>query len=361
MIDPKESQAFGLVASIVTGLAVLAAVLSFFNKELNFWHVNEVLGPVLGFIAACLSGYALFASGQGKIELYYEGVGLFLGKPNGKIYRNGKHWFCPLFSGAILVPTREEIYELDMPGEEIDAQDGALVFFGVEKSGGKKNTVQYSVVDWARYLAVPDPEKLLKSAYLESARLFFGQLSQAIGVKSVRKLFSEFLMIEPGDTPALIVFEGHLRSATFPIKDVLKNGQVAQERLFSDDSVLAIIANAGKFLSEAASWGVGEINVFIPNVRENPAAEVANMAKQEAEQAMVVLETNVGKIRQLGKTLASDGVSPDLAFLGVTAISGKKVDLKHETFNVPGLTDAIKSIGGKAVDAYLESRKKGVS
>src|ERR1700691_3243303 len=101
MINPKGSQAFGLGASAVTGLAVFTAIWGCFVWKLNFWHLHEIFGPALGFIGACLSAYVMFMSGQGEtIDLYFKGIGLFLGKPNGKVYANGKHWFCPVLSGA---------------------------------------------------------------------------------------------------------------------------------------------------------------------------------------------------------------------------------------------------------------------
>ena len=366
MISPKESQTDGLVTSVATGLIVFAAIWWLFVSYLHFWYIHQVLGPVFGFIGGCLSAYAMFASGQGEIELYYKGIGLTLGKPNGKEYTNGKHWFCPVLRGARLVPTKAEKFELDMPGEEIDAQDGAPVFFGLKENGGKVNTLQYSIVDWTLYLPTKDPGRLLKSAYLQGARLFFGQLSKAIGVKNVRKFFSEFLMLEPRNDPAVppsthVAFENQLRAATFQVKDKDGNIVATQERLFSDPSVDAIMADAGKFLSEAAGWGIGNITVFIPNARENPVAEAANMAKEQAKQKMVVLETNVNKIRELAQGPTADGVSQDLAWLTVTALSGQPVELKHETFDVPGLKEVVQSIGEKAIKAYLKSNAKGAT
>ncbi len=369
MISPKQSQAFGLVVSIVTGFAVFGVVWWFIAWQLDFWYLDEVLAPVVGIILGGLSGYWMFMSRQREVPLNWVGVSLYLGKPTGTLYENGIHWVFPFF-GARNVPAYTEKFILQMPGEMIDAQDGIAISFGMSdlEHPGKHNRLQYSVLEPTRYIATDDPEDALKEEYLQAARLFFGQVAKAIGVKNEKLLFSDYLTLKPKTVPESqehADFRARLTQAKFvtTLQTAAKKTKVVQqpqvEPLFSDASVIVIMEKAGDFLKMVDSWGIGNISAFTANVRENPEAEVAAAKKTEAIENMATLKTKADQIRKLAKQMKSDGVSPDLAVTMVAKISGQDVKIENQTINYSGIPDVIRMLGEKAIEAYVNKAKGG--
>ncbi len=352
MISPLKSQLFGLVVSAVVGGAVGFAVWKFMTYELDFWHLGDITGPLLGIILGSMSAFEMFTTRLREIPLNWNGVSLFLGKPTGRIYENGNHWVFPFF-GIRSVPASTEKFILEMPEEKIDAQDGSVVFFGVSEHAGKRNRVQYSIVEPTLYIATDNPEDELREAYLEEARLFFGQATKAIGVKNEKTLFSDFVALpsetEPGAQAKYAAFETRLRNVMFA-----PTGQPA-ERLFSEDSVVTIMNKAGNFKGKAASWGIGNIIAFTPNVRENPEAEQAAAQKQAIREQMAGLKTKTNQVTVLAKKMRKEvGTSSDLATAMVAKLSGQDVEIENKTINLSGFPEVLRELGKLAIDTFAK-------
>ena len=355
MISPKESQIFGFIVSVVTGLVVFAAVWGFIGLYLDFWYLDEVLAPVAGIILGGLSGYAMFAFRQREIPLNWVGVSLCFGKPTTTIYENGNHWVFPFF-GIRNVPAKTERFILKMPGEKFNAQDGALVYFGISEEPEKRNRIQYSIVNPRLYIAVDNPEDELREAYLQEARLFFGQASRAIGVKNEQTLFSNYIVLPPktGTVPPEehTEFKARLERAGF----TPRGGEEHSEGLFSKSSVQALMDNAGNFLQTADRWGIGKIFAFTPNVRENPEAEAADAERQATVARMTTLQMKATQVKASAKGFVEDGVSPDLAAAMAAKLGGEDIEIENKTFTISGLPGVIQTLGGKIIDAVAKSK-----
>ncbi len=333
-ITPIGSHTTGLFVSAVTGIVVFVVVWALLKYTLDFWYIGEVLGPAVGIFLGGLSAFEMFTQRLRLVPLNWVGVRLYLGKPTGEIYQNGTHWVPPFFE-IIKVPASTEKFSIEMEGEEINAQDGITLFFGLSEHGGK-NRMMYSVVDPTLYIATNDPESDIQGVYLEDARLFFGQISNAIGVKNEQTLFNAFLALPPNSDPAAkaeyAAFKDRLQKAKFG----------AGERLFSDDAVFTIMAKAGHFAEKVASWGIGNIVSFTPIVRVNPIIERAAAQKQVAVEEMIALDTRAQTINMLAKKMCKEaGINPDLAVTMVAALSGQKVDIANKTINIAGVPEAL--------------------
>ncbi len=355
MISPLRSQTSGLIVSALVGFLVAVTVWVLIARTLDFWYIGDVFGPALGIILGSLSVYEMFTRRLREIPLNWVGVSLFLGKPTGNIYQNGIHWIFPSYE-VRNVPAPTEKYILRMPGERIDAQDGSAIFFGISEDAGKRNRIQYSVVKPTWYIAVDDPEDELKEAYLEEARLFFGQTAKAIGVKNEKTLFSDFIVLPPRDDPSAIAvyaaFKTRLKTVTFLVTGSQEKKPM-RERLFSDDSVDTIMKKAGNYLQKVSSWGIGAIIAFTPNVRENPEAEQAAAQKQAAREQMVGLGTKVNKISSLAKQMTTNikSLNPDLALTVVAGMSGQQgITIENKTINVSGVPETLSMLGKALID-----------
>lgn len=353
MVTPSNSHSLGLVISAITGIVVGCVVWKILEYTMNFWYIGEVLGPVLGFVLGATSAFKMFEQGLRVVKLNWVGVGLFLGAPNGTIYTNGTHWIPPFF-GMMMVPGSTEKFILEISGERIDAQDGSVIFFGMSEDEGKKNSLQYSVVNPTQYLAVNDPDGGLREAYLEVVRLFFGHASKAVGGQNGKTLFSDFIVLPPRTEPA-----APAKYNTF--KDRLKNAicgttDQSKDRLFSDDAIGAIMEKAGEFREKVENWGIGNIVAFTPNVRGNPEAERAAAQKQVAVEHMTALETRANKVAELAKKMCEDvGVSADLALIMTAALDGRKnVTIENKTINISGIAEVIRDLGAKAFDKFAK-------
>lgn len=353
-ISPLKSQTIGLIASSVVGLLVFGVTWALLAYALNFWHIGDVLGPSLGFFLGGISAFEMFTRQRMEIPLYWVGVSLFLGKTTGGIYENGVHWVPPFF-GIINCPGPEKKFILEMPGEKINAQDGIAVFFGVDEPShpGKHNRLQYSVTDPLRYIKVDDPEDSLREEFIEKARLFFGQMAKAIGVKNVKLLFDQWIdLTDNAEEKMKQEFEGYLRKAKFATGTGNDN-----PNLFTEDSVLTIMQFAGEFKRNADSWGIGNITVFTPNVRVNPESEKAAEQKQNAMEEMDSLKTKADRIKILaGEMTKQNNVNPDLAATLVAGLSGQKVVVENKTVNVSRFPEVLEKLGELLINKLLNQK-----
>jgi hypothetical protein len=365
-ITPSQSWSNGMFVSGIAGLIVGIVAWIFVSYALDFWHIGKVLGSLSGFAACTIAAYALFVTRLREVPLNWVGVELNRGTPSGRIYDNGTHWIPP-FLELMNVPAPSEKFILRMSGEKIDAQDSALIYFGISEDEGKKNRIQYSVVGPTLYIATDNPEDELKEAYLEQARLFYGQVTRAIGVMNEKTLFSDFIMLPPKNSAGARAlhnaFRERLRKTTFTI--MLKHGGGAPTketpRLFENEAIETIMAKAGDFLDKAASWGIGRIIAFTPNVRENPQAEEAADLEAAMRNQMAGLDTKATKIRELAKQMILDGVNPDLAATLVAALGGQNVTVKNETFNISGLPEALREFAEVVIKRSQNHNKGGAS
>lgn len=356
MISPLRSQILGVIVSVVTGTIVFVVVWKLLAYALSFWYIGDVLGPSLGVVFGGLSAFEMFTRQQRETPINWVGVSLFLGKPTGRMYENGIHWVPPFF-GILNCPASEKKFIIEMFGQKINAQDGATIFFGISEQEGKRNRIQYSVIDPILYIATDDPENAIQGAYLEESRLFFGQMSKAIGVKNHKNLFSDFIVLPPKTEPDAQKkhneFKANLQEAKFWSADNVK-----EEHLFSFESVRTIMDKAGNFREKNTIWGIGNIVAFIPNARENPEAEKAATQKQVAIEQVVALETRATTIMKLAKEMSVDaGVNPDLAVTMVAGLSGQKVDIKNKTINVSGFPEVISELGKLAIEKLAKKDK----
>jgi len=353
-ISPIRSQVVGLLVSIITFLLVTSTIWGFIAYALDFWYLGDILGPLFGIICGGLSGFEMYTIRQKEVPLNWVGISLWLGKPTGTIYENGIHWVFPFFD-IRNCPGPEKKFILEMPGEKINAQDGIAIFFGVDEPEhpGKHNRLQYSVVDPIRYITVDDPEDSLREEFIEKARLFFGQITKAIGVKNVKLLFDEWIDYEmiPELEQATHPFNTRLANSEF----IPTSGGPADCHLFTADAVETIMKFAGAFKETASTWGIGGITVFTPNVRVNPEAEAAAAQKQAATEQMDSLKTKADRIRQLaGEMAKKNKVNPDLAATLVAGLSGQTVTVENKTINVSGFPEVLKGLGEMAINKFTK-------
>lgn len=361
-ISPLQSQALGLIVSGVVGLIVMVTVWKLIAYIFDFWYIGMVLGPAVGLVLGGISAFRMFTGRRFEIPLNWVGVQRRFGKLTDGIYENGDHWVSP-FSKICITPGSTEKLRLRIPGEKIDAQDGTPIYFGLSEDENEKNLIQYSVIGPILYIAVDKPETELREEYLEQARLFFGQASDAVGVKNEKTLFSEFIMLPYGDSPeekkARNDFETDITSAMFRTDDPSACG-AKELPLFTEKSVKSIMKKAGTFRRRAAEeWGIGKIIAFNPNVRENPETEAAATKKKVAQEEMNSAKTKMDQIKTLVQEMvATNKISPDLAATLVAGVAGQKVDIKNETFNVPGLTEAVLELGKIIINKTVKTKAR---
>ena len=191
------------------------------------------------------------------------------GDPVGLEFHNGDHW-VPFFCDFQVAPGPRMPLIMDMPGEVIATQDGKTIYFGVKGDGVPSNALEYNVVNASLYIGVPEVGKMLQKEWLVQGRLFFSQLSQAVGVNSTKGLFEDFVALPR---------RGEIRAAReyaeFERKLADTKFGPANTPLFSGNAVRAIIANCGHIAEEVAKWGIGNLDAQTPNIRQNPAADAA--------------------------------------------------------------------------------------
>ncbi|MFM2330893.1 MAG: hypothetical protein RLZZ26_400 [Candidatus Parcubacteria bacterium] len=359
VISPTDSQKSGILASIVTGLVVCATVWIVVGATLDFWYLDQVIAPAVGIGLGLWSAFAMYTQRQFDTPLNQVGVRLWFGKPTGEgsdhLFENGRNWVWP-FMSIRNVPASTEKFPLKMPGEKFNAQDGNLVYFGISpEEPEKRNRIQYSVMDATRYIAVEAPEDFLREAYVEEARVFFGQASKAIGVRNEQTLFSDYIVLPPkteaGSEEAHRAFEERLTKVMF----TSRGGSSETERLFTDDAIKVIMANAGEFRKNAATWGIGDILAFTPSVRENPEMEQADAERQATTAKMDAVKMKAAQIKETTKGFLDSGVNPDLAALLSAKVAGEDVSIDNRTVTVSGLPEVIKFLGDKAIDAFAKA------
>jgi phage protein D len=100
-------------------------------------------------------------------------------------------------------------------------------------------------------------------------------------------------------------------------------------------------------METAATWGIGDITVFTPNVRVNPEAEAAAAQKQKATEDMVTLATRAKRVTALAKVMSRTAkVNPDLALTTVAAMGGQQgITVENKTINFSGMPEVIGKLG----------------
>ncbi len=352
-VTTNATWTLGVAQAIIIGLASGFCAYTLVNATLDFWYLEEILGPAVGVGTALYVGQWVFDRFV-EVELYYVGIGLDRGTPTGRLYEQGKHWVpflhslvgCP-YKGAQLAP-------LLMPHEKISTRDGSQVEFGIDEEDlQKRNRIVYQIISPLVYVGVVDPDDRMREEFLEKARIFFSKMANAIGVKVEKTLFSDWLMLRPGgyDKDGNLLdwnlglevssFIGKLRAITF------EDAGGKTQRLFEEDGLMVLLENSGEFLTRLSGWGIGEVLVFTPNV--NPDTEIlkAITAKTAAGEAMEAVETRVKKQKTLIAALKKTGMSPDLAAAIVNNESGGKstVNVSHSTNTVTDLAKAAEALG----------------
>ncbi len=268
-LTPAITLSLGIIVSLFIASVVWQILYEGYLSPL--W---EPLRFLCSLLASLGSAASIFWLGLRTVQVGYDGIVLILGSPQLRL-ASGNHWVLPLFCKVLELPSSTNPQILTIPGEKIDAQDGIPIWFGVVEDGGGENTLKYRIVHPYRFLEVSDPLGQIADAYLQGARLFFGQFSQAAGIRNERNLFIEFLALEKGADHA--AFARKLEAADFPDSDGVT------KPMFSPDGRQAILAEAGNFVSILARLGV-QVQLQTPSVREDPSIVAAN-AKVEASEA----------------------------------------------------------------------------
>jgi hypothetical protein len=303
-----------------------------------------------------ISAYTIYVTGWLTTDLNEVAVYKRWGRSTGKVFGPGTRWYAPWpFESCVNVPDRSKRLDITMDGERINAQDGAPIYFGLEEGGGTRNELQYSVVNPILRIAVANLPKALRSEYLEVARLVIGQAAAAVGAKNEKTLFNDYIVlpadIKPGD-PQFEEFKLRLETAMFIRRDRDTVDEKQPTRLYKDDSVKAIMEKAGTFMRKTAAWGIGDFGPFTPNIRENPATEVASTKKQVAIEEMEAYNTTAGAVTTKTKELIAAGVSPDFAATLAAKLQGQDVKIENETKTYSGIPEAMVKLGDKLIDTF---------
>jgi hypothetical protein len=185
-------------------------------------------------------------------------------------------------------------------------------------------------------------------------------------VKNEKSLFSDFVVLPPEGSPDPRGKRGDLQKrlleTTFSEEGTFREAGRSKIRpaLFKPPGVKTIMDNAGEFASRAASWGIGDIHAFTPNVRVNPEAEAAASTKQAEKEKAESLRTRAGAVTAEAKRMQTEaGVSPDLAATMVFALSDKDTEAKiaHNTQVYPGIPEALSSAASAIAAAFGRERK----
>lgn len=357
-ISPRRSFIWGGITSFIAAWVVgrIAYWAVPFFWDFSSW--SDVLGYFIAVFLAICTAVLMFVLNLRETQLFELGVRKRFGALTGDVYTMGWHWKSP-FDSILNVPDSNKNFVTRLEGERIDAQDGAPIYFGLEEQGGKPNRLQFSIVDQIKYAAMDDPMGEIRAAYLEMARLFFGQAAAAIGVKSCKSLFNEFLLLPPPPTRANDpdydpycdpqfrpgnVYAGFRRALQHAMFARREGGS---ERLFSDDAIKAMMAKAGSFKWMCTSWGIGNLLEFTPNVRENPETEAAAIKKQVAEEQARVTRTTATAVAAATAEIKLQGVSPDLAAVITAGINGQTVTIANEskTLTFPDAARVVETLG----------------
>lgn len=344
MIRPSGSQAIGLVVSMVVGFVVYFGISVFLKSTLTFWHMGEILSLLVGIPLGGIVGYEMFASRRRDVEINSVGICKLFGELTTLTFGEGRHWVPP-FMEILTLPGPKQKFLLEIPGEKIEAKDGAEIYFGIPENGGKENQIQYSITNPLRFIAVDNIEKELCGAYMEAARLFFGQVAEVAGMRNEGRLFPDFLMLTAADAE----FEHRLSVAMF------KDGE-QEERLFDDDAVRVLMREAGTFVQMAASCGISNITAFIPNVRENPAARAAAEERQVAEEKAAMLTVKIDSVKKHVREMKDLGATPDMILASVMKMNGENVTITHANYS--GLSGASVIVGVGNMEMLTKEARK---
>ncbi|MFA7302192.1 MAG: hypothetical protein WC030_00370 [Candidatus Paceibacterota bacterium] len=355
------SRVVGLVVATLAWPVIGLLVQWVLSSAVPFGHIGDVLGVGIGTVVGGIAAYNLYFTRVVHVPMNWVGVERLLGRATGTVYGDGDFWVPPLFS-LRNVPGRDIRITLLMPHEKINTQDGSLVYFGVDEGEpDKRNRILYSIVNPVAYIPVESPEDNLREAYLEQARIFFSKATTAVGVKNEKTLFSDFVVLPPlrvsGAAKKHDAMTERLEETTFSEEGTFRRAAAQNEgaRLFRDEGVVEIMKNAGEFIEHAASWGIGDIHAFTPNVRVNPEAEAAASTKQAERENAESLKTRAAAVTAEAQRMQREArVTPDLAATMVYALSDKDAEahIAHNTQNYPGIPEALVSVAKALIAAF---------
>lgn len=360
LITPEESNRNGIFWSIIVGVIVLAVVWAVLTYTLDFWYLDELLAPIVAVAAGALAGYAMYTDGRRmKVRVNGQGYGTFFGRPIGPSFDAGDHWRPP-FSGMLVVPGPRELIAMDLPGAEINAQDGSKVFLGIHRnpSANKPNRMEYWVVIAPRYIRVRYPKEQLRTEFLALGRLFFGEMKQAVAAKTDVTLICDYLELPPktedGWEAKHGAFEKRLTEAKYA-----PGGGKTEDTIFTPKAVEKIMLKAGEFKEFAETWGIQIRQVYIQNVRLNPVIEDAADEFAATTAKMDTAQLQLGTITRLTKELADTGVTPNLATLVVTSQIDPEagVNLEHKTIDFPQADKAVEILAAKAIELVAKIKE----
>jgi len=371
LIQTSESYRNGLIASAVTGAAVFVIVYWVLNYVFDFRYVGDVLGIVLGFVAAVLAGFLVFV-GPGRkleIELKRQGVPTFRDDPveGGRTYDTGTHWVGPLW-GMTQVPGPDEIITMDLPGEDINTQDGSVVLMGRHEnvSASKPNRASFRVANPFRFVRVRDFKQQFKSLYNGLARVYFGQMANAYAVKNERTLFEEFLELPAGcyrnpTHPEYGPFRDRLLNAKYQAVDETWKEIFARDinNPSASTAVTILMSRAGEFLWMCERWGV-EAEFYPTNVRVDPRLEQAATDRTATASRMAAAKEQSNTIAAIVEEFTSRGVTANMAALIATdrVDPTSEVKLEHLTRDFPQFTpEAIAAAVAQIIAAIREERR----
>lgn len=357
LVQPAESLQQALNWSIWTGVAAGAFTYLVVSFVFDFPYVGTVLGLALGFLGSWFAGTQMYYS-PGRwlvVPLKSQGVPTFQEDPaeSGRTYDTGKHWRPP-FYGLLIVPGPDQTIPMDLPGEDINTQDGSVVLVGRHEniSASKPNRVSIRVVDPFRYVRLQNFKQEFKQLFNGLARVFFGQMDNAYAVKNERTLFEEFLELPAGwysnkDHPDRDRFRRRLLDAAYqgadkewkPIfaRDVAADGKTSVPD--QSNAVDIIMSRAGEMAWMCERWGV-RADFYPTNVRVDPRLEQASTDQTATKARMAAAKEQSETIAEITEEFTRKGVTANLAALIATdrVDPTSDVKLEHITRDFPQFT-----------------------
>lgn len=377
LVQPSESLQQAFIYSILTGLAAGTFVYLIVSYVFDFGYVGTVLGLASAFLGGWFAGMQMYYN-PGRwlvVPLKWQGIPTFQDDPaeSGRRYDTGKHWRPP-FCGLLNVPGPDQTIPMDLPGEDINTQDGSIVLMGRHEniSASKPNRVSIRIVDPFRYVRLQNFKQEFKQLFNGLARVFFGQMDNAYAVKNERTLFEEFLELsadchEHPDNKACDDFRRRLLDAAYqgadkewkPIfaRDVAADGKTPVPG--QSNAVDIIMSRAGEMAWMCERWGV-KADFYPTNVRVDPRLEQASTDQTATKARMAAAKEQSGTIAEITEEFTRKGVTANLAALIATdrVDPTSDVNLEHITRDFPQFTpEAIAAAVAGIINAAREGRR----
>lgn len=381
LVQPKESLQQALKWSIWTG--VLTGVFAYLivSYVFDFRYVGTVLGLASAFLGGWFAGTQMYydPGRQVQVPLKSQGVPTFRDDPaeSGRTYDTGTHWRPPL-CGLLVVPGPDQTIPMDLPGEDINTQDGSIVLMGRHEniSASKPNRVSIRIVDPFRYVRLQNFKQEFKQLFNGLARVFFGQMDNAYAVKNERTLFEEFLELPARcyrnpDHEAYRRFRRRLLGAAYSAqgaegankewksifaRDVAADGKTPVPD--QSNAVDIIMSRAGEMAWMCERWGV-EADFYPTNVRVDPRLEQASTDQTATRARMAAAKEQSDNIAKIIEEFTKRGVTANMAALLATdrVDPTSEVKLEHVTRDFPQFTpEAIAAAVAQVVAAIRAGR-----